>query len=442
MDAREVALLTLFACEKQGAWSDGHLKKAIRAAGLDSRDGALATRLCAGVLQNRMLLDFYISQFSTVQPEKMEPKVLLALRLGVYQLVFLDRIPASAAVNTAVELARKYSKNRRAPALVNGILRTISRQETLPSPEGTVVERLSVQYSHPNWLVQAFLNRLGEEETEACLAADNEAPPIYAHVNPLKTSRRALCHRLEEEGVTVQPHDSFADTLILSGTGDLERLPSFREGLFTIQDPAARLAVLAAGLQPGWRVLDMCAAPGGKSFAAAMDMNGEGEIISCDIHPHKKELIERGAQRLGISCITVQIQDGKQFVPAWEAGFDAVIADVPCSGLGVIRKKPDIRYKEPEPLAGLPKVQRAILENAARYVRPGGVLLYSTCTVLERENEAVVREFCEKHNDFTRSSFSLPEPIGSCPEGEMTFWPHRHGTDGFFIAKLHRRTEL
>lgn len=439
MDAREVALLTLYACEKQGAWSDGHLKKAIRDAGLDSRDGALATRLCAGVLQNRMLLDFYISRFSTVKLENMEPKILLVLRLGVYQLTFMDRIPPSAAVNTAVDIARKHSKNRKATGLVNGILRSISRQECLPEPEGTLTERLAVKYSHPQWLVETFLTRLGEEETEALLAADNEAPPIYAHVNLLKTTKETLKARLEEEGVTVADHDWLPNALILSGTGDLERLPAFREGLFTIQDPAARAAVLAAGLKPGQRVLDMCAAPGGKSFAAAMDMEGRGEIISCDIHPHKQTLIERGAQRLGIDQISVRIQDGKEFFPEWERAFDAVIADVPCSGLGVIRKKPDIRYKDPAPLVGLPRVQSAILENAARYVRPGGVLIYSTCTVLEGENEAVVRAFCDKHIDFTMTEFTLPEPIGTCSDGFLTFWPHRHGTDGFFVAKLQRR---
>lgn len=439
MDAREVALLTLYACEKQGAWSDGHLKKAIRDAGLDSRDSALATRLCAGVLQNRMLLDFYISCFSTVKLEKMEPKILLALRLGVYQLTFMDRIPPSAAVNTAVDLARKHSKNRKATGLVNGILRAISRQESLPEPKGTLTERLAVKYSHPQWLVETFLTRLGEEETEALLAVDNEAPPIYAHVNPLKTTKEALKARLEEEGVTASDHDWLPNALILSGTGDLERLPAFKEGLFTIQDPAARAAVLAAGLKPGQRVLDMCAAPGGKSFAAAMDMEGQGEIISCDIHPHKQTLIERGAQRLGIDQISVRIQDGKEFLPEWEGAFDSVIADVPCSGLGVIRKKPEIRYKDPAPLVGLPRVQSAILENAARYVRPGGVLIYSTCTVLEGENEAVVRAFCDKYKDFTLTGFALPEPIGDCQNGMFTFWPHRHGTDGFFVAKLQRR---
>lgn len=439
MDAREVALLTLSACQRQGAWSDGHLKKAIREAGLDSRDGALATTLCFGVLQNQMLLDFYLDRFSKVKTVKMEEKVLLALRIGVFQMRFLDRVPVSAAVNTSVDLARKYSKNPRAAGLVNGVLRTIARQEVLPEPEGNLTRRLSVRYSHPEWLVDAFLERLGPEETEALLAEDNGHPPMYAQVNPIKTNVEELTTRLKSEGVTAQPHPWLDGCLTLSGTGDLERLASFREGLFTIQDPAGRLTVLAAGPKAGMRVLDVCAAPGGKSFACAMAMGNEGEVVSCDIHDHKRVLIEKGAQRLGLSRVSARTLDARSFEADYENAFDLVIADVPCSGLGVIRKKPDIRYKDPEPLAGLPAVQKAILDNACRYVKPDGVLMYSTCTILERENEAVVRDFLIGHPDFETEAFCLPEPVGRAGEGMCTLWPHRHGTDGFFLCKLRRK---
>lgn len=439
MDAREVALLTLSACQRQGAWSDGHLKKAIREAGLDSRDGALATTLCFGVLQNQMLLDFYLDCFSKVKTGKMEEKVRLALRLGVYQMLFLDRIPVSAAVNTAVDLVRKYSKNPRSAGLANGVLRTIARQESLPEPVGDPVQRLAVRYSHPEWLTQAFLERLGPEETEALLMEDNGRPPIYAQVNPIKTDVEGLTDRLEREGVTAQSHTWLEGCLTLSGTGDLEQLPSFREGLFTIQDPAARLTVLAAGPRPGMRVLDVCAAPGGKSFACAVAMGNEGEIVSCDIHTHKRTLIEKGALRLGLSCVSARTLDARSFEPEYENAFDLVLADVPCSGLGVIRKKPDIRYKDPKPLTGLPAVQKAILANVSSYVKPGGVLMYSTCTVLERENEAVIQDFLGKHSDFEPEAFRLPGPVGEVSEGMCTLWPHRHGTDGFFLCKLRRK---
>lgn len=440
MDAREAALLTLVSCEKQGAWSEGALKKNIRAAKLDARDGALATRLCAGTLQNRMLLDFYLDSFSTVKVERLEPKILQALRLGVYQMLFLDRVPVSAAVNTSVELARKHSRNPKSPGFVNGVLRAVSRRlDDLPQPRGREAEVLSIRYSHPLWLTEELLAQLGREETEALLALHNAEPPMYAQVNPLKTTPEHIAARWEAEGVTARPHPWQEGCFTLSGTGDLERLPSFTEGLFTIQDPAARLCVLAAGPRPGMEVLDVCAAPGGKSFAAAQMMENRGKIISCDIHPHKQALIEKGAQRLGLTCIQAVTQDGKAPWAEFVRAFDLVMADVPCSGLGVIRKKPDIRFKDPGPLAGLPAVQRAILDNVADYVRPGGVLLYSTCTIRKGENEDVVAGFLDRHQNFTPEGFELPQPLGRVEEGQLTLWPHRHGTDGFFIAKLRRR---
>lgn len=440
MDAREVALCTLDACEKQGAWSEVALKRTIRAAGLDSRDSALATCLCAGVLQHRMLLDFYVETFSTVKPAHMEISVRQALRLGIYQMCFLDRIPPSAAVNTSVELARKYGKNPKSSGLVNGVLRAVSRStDSLPTPGGEQVQRLSVAYSHPPWLVKELLTRLGTEETVQLLDIHNQEPPLYAQLNDLKTTAKALEARWATEGVQAAPHPWLEGCFTLQDTGDLERLPSFLEGLFTIQDPAARLCVMAADPRPGMRVLDACAAPGGKSFAAAQRMENKGQIVACDIHPHKQVLIVRGAKRLGFSCIETEVQDGKALRADFCQAFDLVLADVPCSGLGVIRKKPDIRYKDPAPLEGLPAVQRDILTNVGAYVRPGGVLLYATCTLRKQENEEIILDFLDKENSFTLEEFQLPHPIGQVESGMLTLWPHRQGTDGFFIAKLRKR---
>jgi 16S rRNA (cytosine967-C5)-methyltransferase len=431
--AREIALLALSACEKQGAWSDGYLKKALRDSGLDSRDAALATRIYFGVLQNRMLLDFYIAQFSSVSPEKLENKVLCALRTAAYQICFMDRVPQSAAVNESVTLTRKYAKNPRAAGLVNAVLRRLTLElAQLPHPSN-----LATQYSHPEWLVKEFSFSLGNEVEEALLA-NNSQPPTFAQINTLKASAEDVMASLTASGVTVKAHPWLDNCLILTGTGNIEALPAFQQGFIYVQDAAARLAVLAAEPESGMRILDTCASPGGKSFASAIAMGGKGEIISCDIHPHKERLIQAGAERLGLSILTPMTQDAKTDREAWHRGFDIVLADVPCSGLGIIRKKPDIRYKDPAPLAGLPAVQRAILENVSRYVRSGGVLLYATCTVLERENEAVVREFIERHNDFTLEPLELPEPLGTVREGMVTLWPHRHGTDGFFFAKMRR----
>lgn len=438
MDAREVALLTLNTCQRQGGWSDGVLKKQLAAAGLDSRDAGLATQLCFGVLQNQLLLDFYLSKFSNIPLKRMEGKVVQALRLGAYQMLFLDKIPHSAAVNSAVAMTKTHCKNPRASGMVNGILRSLARSRNeLPTiPQDDPAEYLGTLYSHPAWLVKEFILTLGEEEAARLLAADNSQPPTTVMVNTTKTTVEELTVKLEEQRVEVSPHPWLSNCLYLSKTGDLERLTAFQEGLFYVQDPASRLAILAADPKPGMKVLDCCAAPGGKSFAAAIAMENRGEITSCDLHPHKKKLIQAGADRLGLDIITPKTADGKEFRPEWEGAFDVVLVDAPCSGLGVIRKKPDIRYKDPAPLADLPAIQAAILDNASRYVKPGGVLLYSTCTVLERENEGVAKAFLAAHNDYKEETFTLPAPEGNAPGGMLTLWPHRQGTDGFFICKM------
>ena len=440
MDARETALLTLNACERQGGWWDGVLKKQIAAAGLDSRDAALATQLCFGVLQNRILLDFYLSKFSNIPLKRLEGKVLQTLRLGLYQMLFLTRIPHSAAVDRAVELTRAHCRNPRAPGMVNAILRNLERSlDRLPTiPENDPAEYYATLYSHPVWLVRELWDRLGAEGTAAFLQADNSQPPVTAMVNTQKITGEDCARILEEEGMEAAPHPWLEGCLVLGRCGNLEQSPAFQKGLFYVQDPASRLAVLALDPKPGERVLDVCAAPGGKSFAAAIQMEDRGELWSCDLHPHKKALIQRGAQRLGLTSIRAKTVDGRTSLPEWEGAFHRVLVDAPCSGLGVIRKKPDIRYKDPELLAGLPKVQGAILDNAARYVGPGGVMVYSTCTVLDRENEGVKDAFLKAHPEFHREGFSLPGPAGEVSEGQLTLWPQIHGTDGFYICKLRK----
>ena len=440
MDAREAAMLALNACQRQGGWSDGALKKQLAAAELSGRDAALATQLCFGVLQNQLLLDFYLSKFSNIPLKRMEGKVVQTLRLGAYQMLFLTRIPHSAAVNSAVTLVKTHCKNPRAAGMVNGILRSMERSlQNMPViPQGDPVAYLSTLYSHPEWLVKEFILSLGEEETAQLLAADNSQPPTAVMVNTTRTTAEELKAMLEADHVEAEPHPWLENCLLLHRTGDLERLEAFQQGLFYVQDPASRMAVLAAGAKPGMKVLDCCAAPGGKSFAAAIAMENQGEIVSCDLHPHKKKLIQAGADRLGLTIITPKTADGKVFRPEWENAFDLVLVDAPCSGLGIIRKKPDIRYKDPAPLADLPAVQLDILRNAARYVKPGGTLMYSTCTLLYRENGEVVETFLAENNSYKAEAFILPGPVGLVQGGSVTLWPHRHGTDGFFISKMRR----
>lgn len=436
MGARQTALNALIACRKEGAWSNGVLKEYIQHDRLDGRDAALAARLCYGVIQNRGKLDFYLQQLLTGRLKDVQPVVRDILHLGLYQIYELDKIPDSAAVNESVALAKQYSRNPKAASLVNGVLRNAVRTK------GSLQEPTSFadKYSHPDALIGLLKQNLPKGTLEPMLIADNEAPEMTVQVNTLRTSAQALTAQLQEQGVGVKPHSWMPDCLVLSGTGNLEQLPAFREGKFYVQDPASRLSVLCAKLpKEGARVLDCCSAPGGKSFAAAIAMAGCGRILSCDVHAHKTALIEKGAQRLGLENITVCQQDATRLVPQWRDKMDAVIVDAPCSGLGIIRKKPDIRYKNLTETEALPALQKQILSNQANYVKPGGILMYSTCTVLKRENEEVVSAFLQEHPDFYPEALDLPALFPANTSGMLTLIPGQYDTDGFFICRLRRR---
>ncbi len=436
MGARETALNALIACRKSGAWSNGVLKEYIQRDRLDARDAALATRLCYGVLQNRGKLDFYLKQLLTGKLTSLHPVVRDVLHLGLYQIYELDKIPESAAVNESVELAKKYCKNPKAGSLTNGVLRSAVRSK------GSLKEPVSYadRYSHPDDLISLLKANLPKGKLEPMLIADNEAPQTVVQVNTLRITAAALLQRLEAEHVSAHPHGWMKDCLVLSGTGSIEQLPSFREGLYYVQDPAAKLSVLCARLpQADIRVLDCCSAPGGKSFAASIAMEGRGQITSCDVHAHKTGLIENGAARLGLTNITVRQQDATQNVSEWVGAMDVVIADVPCSGLGIIRKKPDIRYKNLAEMLELPDLQLRILRNQATYVKPGGVLLYSTCTVLKRENEDIVSAFLDENKDFYIEPLDLPAVFPKNETGMLTLVPGEYDTDGFFICRLRRK---
>ena len=437
--ARITALRVLVSCRSNGAWADAALKAQISRDGLSGPDAALCSRIVYGVMQHQMLLDFYIGAYCSQKPDHLQPPLLEILRIGAYQILFLDKIPDSAAVNTSVELA-KLSKRGQASGLVNAVLRKISQnKESLPPiPDRDEVQHLSIQYSHPKWLTKRMVTLLGREEAERFLASNNEIAPLTIQVNPLKTTTESLTEELRQAGIEVHPHAWVPDCLELSGTGDLTALPAFRDGKFLVQDPAARLVSLIANIRPGLKVLDVCAAPGGKSLSAAFAMTGQGDILSCDLHENKLKRIQESADRLGADIITTRAADGRVFQSEWEAAFDVVLVDAPCSGLGIIRKKPDTRYKKADDLFTLPVIQSAILNNSARYVRPGGTLVYSTCTILPEENEQVTQAFLAEHTDFTMSPIELPQPVGTT-SGALTLWPQRHDTDGFYICRMTRR---
>lgn len=437
MGARETALNVLIACRKEGAWSNGVLKEYLQRDRLDGRDAALATRLCYGVMQNKLKLDFYLKQLLSGKLKDLHPVLHDILHLGLYQLYEMDKIPESAAVNESVALAKKYCpKQRFAPGLVNGVLRSALREkENLKQPASWVDK-----YSHPQKLIDLLDGYVGHSRMEVMLRANNSAPDMVVQVNTLRTTTPVLRELLEQAGVMVQPHPWMPDCLVLTHVGNLEQLSAFTEGLFYVQDAAAKLSVLCAQLPVGEniQILDCCSAPGGKSFAAAIAMEGKGTIHACDIHEHKTLLIQNGAKRLGFDHIHVYQQDASQCRGEWLGQMDAVIADVPCSGYGIIRKKPDIRYKDPAAMAELPALQKKILQTQADYVRPGGTLLYSTCTLVRQENEEVVEAFLKENPNFVLEPLPLPGVFGENKSGMLTLIPGQYDTDGFFICRMRR----
>ena len=425
--ARGVAAELLLRAEAAGQYADRALDAALSRTALHERDKALVTTLFYGVIERRITLDYIIDSLSGIAPAAIERGVRTTLRVALYQLLYLDRVPDHAAINEAVELTPRRSKG-----FVNAVLRTFCRggkTVAYPDPVREPNRYLSVAYSIPQPTVAEFSRIFGTERTARLLAAFEKHPPITVRINTLRITREEFFARVPGAVPTknapcgaVLPSDAPLHALLL-------------EGLCFVQDEASQLAVAALGAAPSMRVIDLCAAPGSKSFGAAIDMENTGEIKSFDLHENKLSLIRRGGETLGITNVTVAAGDARRADASVLGTFDRVICDVPCSGFGVLAKKPDIRYKSIADAAGLLPVQAAILEAACALVKVGGVLVYSTCTILPAENEEQVGAFLKKHPEFTLSPFGVGEI--SC-EGMLSLAPDAHGTDGFFIAKLQR----
>ncbi len=434
--AREAALNALVQCRRQGSWSGSSIDKAIKQYSLDRRDAAFASALCLGVLQNSSLCDFYIGCYCSQSVDRLEPKLRDILRIGVYQLVFMDRVPKRAAVNETVGLCKSSSLSR-ASGLVNAVLRRVAENsDNLPEvPDKGSAQYLSTMYSHPMWLCERIIRERGYDFTQAFLACNNQAPGLDIQINRLKINCTDYLKMLEQKGIACTIN-SFPEGSISLRGGIVSQLPGYDEGLFYVQDKAARIAAQLCKASAGMKLLDACAAPGGKSMAMAIDMADNGGILSCDIQQKKLRLIEENAARLGISIIKTRQMDAREYIEEFDSAFDVVMADVPCSGMGVIAKKPEIRQKTADEIASLPRIQADILENLSRYVKPGGALVYSTCTVLKAENEEIVTDFLSKHHSFHAQEIKLGETVFK--DGMHTFWPHIDGTDGFFAARLIR----
>ena len=412
-------------CRRFDAWSQQTLESAGEKFNLDGRDRALCTRLCRSVLQNAALCDYYIRCYCSGPVSRLEPQIRDILRLGVCQILFLDRIPLPAAVNESVELAKEIRPG--AAGLVNAILRRVGEnQKALPAiPDPGTAQELSVRFSHPLWLCQWLMEEHGYDFAEALLRENNREPVRTLTANLCRITPADLEKQLTEAGHPARVSPLSWVSVLAENGGDVTALPGYREGEFFVQDAGAALSVISAGPEAGMRILDACAAPGGKSFLCASLMRDRGEILACDLHEKKLSRICQGAARLGFSSIRTAAMDAARPKDDLAGCFDIVLADVPCSGLGVIRRKPEIRYRDPEDLGRLPEVQLSILRGLAGCVRPGGVLAYSTCTIRREENEEVLRAFLADNPEFALEEF-------------RTLWPHIHGTDGFFMGRLRR----
>lgn len=396
-------------------------------------DRAFFTRLFYGVIERQIALDHLIDVYQAKR-KRIESKVRILLRMGLYQILYMDRVPDHAAVSETVELSKAVC-HAGVSGFVNGILRAVIRnKDSLPLPPTGTPERLSFESGCPVWLCRMWEEQYGAQ-AESIALATNRIPPLTLRVNTRKITREALLQRLQREGIAAEYTDLSEVGIRLLGACPISSLSALDEGLCFVQDEASQLCSAALGALPGETVLDACACPGGKSFSIALTMEDRGLLISRDIHASKLPLIEAGAARLGISILRTELRDGRLPPSPHDPMFDRVLCDVPCSGLGVLAKKPDLRHKKPEDCARLPEIQAAILSAASACVKPGGVLVYSTCTLNRQENEAVADAFAASHPDFIPCGESMRHS-----QPAVTFFPDTDGTDGFFLAKFKRRT--
>lgn len=398
-------------------------------------DEAFVRNLVYGVLENQIFIDHRLSQLMKQKLKKVNPKALTLLRMGAYQLEFADSVPAYAAINESVNIAKKVCRGL--DGFINGVLRSYERRNgdfEMPDKSAEPSRYLAVKYSYNEDIAEMWLNMYGFQKAESMMIAGNQAPPLTIRVNRLKTDAGALREMLEKRGFNVQAartgsdgYDHVLDGLALNVSGSgLIASDLYKNGYFSVQDISSMLMVSALDPQPGDTLLDLCAAPGGKSMCAAEMMNDKGKVISCDIYEHKVELMEKAAERLGIKCLKAEKNDALEYNSRFEGIADCVIADVPCSGLGVVRRKPEIKlHTSLENIKELAEIQLKILDNAARYVKENGRLVYSTCTVSQYENENVTEMFLKKNNNFSVLK-------------TVQLFPDNDNADGFYFTVMQR----
>ncbi|MFJ8513005.1 16S rRNA (cytosine(967)-C(5))-methyltransferase RsmB [Lysinibacillus xylanilyticus] len=440
-NVRDAALSILLAVDKNQAYSNLLLNETIKRHKIEAKDRALLTEITYGTLQYKMTLDYYLEPFIR---GSVDHWVRWLLRLSLYQMHYLTRIPPHAAVNEAVEIAKRRGHQGIA-SMVNGILRSILRQGVASTDEiKDPIERLSIETSHPEWLVQRFVDNYGIEVAAEMLHENNVPPVQTVRVNTTKASVEQAIASIEAEGLSTKRSELMPECLHVTN-GQPARTKAFQDGLITIQDESSMIPANVLHPSPGMRVLDMCAAPGGKTTHIAEIMKNEGSILATDLHPHKLDLIDHNTDRLGIDIVETAPIDGRKAPDFLQAeSFDAILVDAPCSGLGVMRRKPDIKYtKREEDLENLQKIQLALLDAATKVLKIDGKLVYSTCTVDKKENEGTVEAFLSTHPEMEAIQLeSLPTKLAKKQaNGMLQVFPQDFGSDGFFVAAFRKKGE-
>lgn len=439
--AREAALNVLWEVDIKGAYLDLALKGQLQKTNLGDRDRALVTEISYGVIRYLLTLDWYIEKTAGRKISTIDPIIKNILRLSLYQVIFLKKIPAPAACYEGVELAKKTG-HKGGVNFVNGVLRGFLRKREglkFPAKEKNPLKYLSLKYSFPSWMVERWAIRFGFTECQDILRNNNNRAPLTVRVNTIKIQRNKLIEALENEGVDAE-EGIIPESLILKRVRSLSSLESYKKGLFQVQSQSSMLVSRLLDPRPEEIILDSCSAPGGKAAHIAQLMDNRGRVVSRDIYPHKVKLIEKNASRLGINILDPEVGDSRKLPSSFCGIFDRVLVDAPCSGLGIIRRKPDLKWKRnPEDIKELSCLQASLLREAAKALKPGGTLLYSLCTNEPEETEEVFQEFCQDNDNFYPSDLSvfLPEQleIEGGEKGYLNLFPHRHGLDGFFIAR-------
>jgi 16S rRNA (cytosine967-C5)-methyltransferase len=443
--AREVAMEILTKVEQQQAYSNLLLNQTLQKYKLDRLDVGLTTEIVYGTIQRRNTIDYFLNRFASKGIAKLEPWVRNLLRLSFYQLYYLERIPVHAIVNEAVNIAKRKG-HKGISGMVNGILRNIirSKEELVLPSELDPVRRIALKHSHPEWMVSRWVAQYGEQTTESICEANNSTPHASVRVNTVRHDRDSIMRKMMEKSLQVKPSPLTKSGIIVENGGNMAYSEWFENGDISIQDESSMLVAEIVNPVSGMKVLDCCAAPGGKSAHLAEMMKNKGKVWANDIHPHKQKLIEDQAKRLKLDSIEAIVSDAKHLADKFAAGtFDRILVDAPCSGLGVIRRKPDLKWiKEESEIKQIPSVQLDILSTAAKLLRADGTLVYSTCTLEFEENQGVIQAFLENHPEFELDG-SIDESLPGewiermeVPSGMLRILPHYFHSDGFFIAKL------